>query len=392
MLKKRIIIIMTIISLCLYYSGLNQVIIVYSKNMEKQKNYIVCTKSEQQFHSIQKKYNETEDINQNNENLLEKNHMISLKLTTHEAETLEDTPNINFVEEDANVKASSFRKNIWKDKSIHKKKTEKIKKTKRETEWNLQMIHADKIKRNNKENKIKIAILDSGVDFGSDIDIDPFHTISLIPGEEEMSPLFMDGTGHGNSVAGLIAAKDNNEGITGVNPNAEIYSIRVLDDNNSSPISRVIEGIYMAIEADVNIINMSFGMDTYSAALEQAVRDAKKAGILVIASTGNTSNKCVQYPAAFDEVMAVGSVDKNGDLAKSSAVGEQLEIVAPGELVRSTGIFEDELVASGTSLATPQVAAAASLIWEKDPSVSADFVRDLLKIAMANKKNMVMVF
>lgn len=75
------------------------------------------------FIPFKKKYNETEDINQNNENLLEKNHMISLKLTTHEAETLEDTPNINFVEEDANVKASSFRKNIWKDKSIHKKKT-----------------------------------------------------------------------------------------------------------------------------------------------------------------------------------------------------------------------------------------------------------------------------
>ena len=111
--------------------------------------------------------------------------------------------------------------------------------------------------------------------------MDPSKTISLVPGEEELSPLFMDGTGHGNSVAGLIAATDNKKGITGINPNVEIYSIRVLDDNNISPVSRVIEGIYMAIEEEVNIINMSFGMDTYSAALEKAgnARDAALPGL-----------------------------------------------------------------------------------------------------------------
>lgn len=146
----------------------------------------------------------------------------------------------------------------------------------------------------------------------------------------------MDGTGHGNSVAGLIAAADNKTGITGINPNVEIFSIRVLDDNNISPISRVIEGIYMAIEENVNIINMSFGVNTYSAALEKAVKDAKKAGILIIAAAGNTGSKGVEYPAAFDEVMAVGLVDQHGIIAESSAEGAEVEIVAPGELVRSS--------------------------------------------------------
>lgn len=95
------------------------------------------------------------------------------------------------------------------------------------------------------KSNIKIAILDSGVDYANDIKLE--ETISLVPGEEEMSPLFMDGTGHGNSVAGLIGAEDNGEGITGINPDALIYSVRVLDDDNKAPLSRIIEGIYYIV-------------------------------------------------------------------------------------------------------------------------------------------------
>ena len=263
----------------------------------------------------------------------------------------------------------------------HSKKVKQYKKNKSDMEWNIRMIHGQQKRDVQNKKKVKIAVLDSGVDYGNDIDLQ--DTITLIPGEEDMNPLFMDGTGHGNSVAGLIAASENDEGITGINPNVEIYSIRVLDDNNRSPISRVIEGIYMAIDAKVNIINMSFGVNTYSEALHQAIRDASNAGILLIAAAGNTGSQGVQYPAAFDEVMAVGSVDKRGDIAKSSAVGKEIEIVAPGELVRSTGMFGDLLVSSGTSLAAPQVAAAASLIWQKDLSMPPEFVRYIIN-ASAN--------
>lgn len=100
--------------------------------------------------------------------------------------------------------------------------------------------------------------------------------------------------------------------------------IRVLDDENCAPVSRVVEAIYQAIDWKVNIINMSFGVSEYSAALEKAIQAAHKAGILVIAAAGNTGDAGVQYPAAFDEVMAVGSVDKHGDIVESSAKGGQV--------------------------------------------------------------------
>lgn len=242
-------------------------------------------------------------------------------------------------------------------------------------DWNKRVINTSMGNIKKPKKKIKIAILDSGVDWGNDIELK--ETVSLVPGEENMNPLFMDGTGHGNSVAGLIAAEDNKEGITGINPEAEIYSIRVLDDNNQAPVSRVIKGIYYAIDKKVNIINMSFGMKNESLALKQAIQDASKAGILIVAAAGNTGNE-VEYPAAYEDVISVGSVDAGARISQSSAKGKHVDIVAPGEKVCSTGEFGDILISSGTSLSSPQVAAAVSIIWQKDISMPKEFVRDLI--------------
>ena len=351
----------------------------YVQASNEKKPYIVCTKGLKQLEKITNDYEEAEDVGLYAENQLQENKMASVYMTESEAEGLLDKTGVSFVEEDAVVEAAGTEKH---PKKYHAKKEKKIKENKSDVEWNVRMVNGNSRtvkeckKEGAKKEKIKVALIDSGVDYGNDIDLAGW--VTLVPGEEDMNPLFMDATGHGNSVAGLIAATDNDKGITGINPNVELYSIQVLDENNCSPVSRVVEAIYMAIEKKVHIINMSFGISQYSAALEQAVKDADAAGILMIASAGNTGEDGVQYPAAFDEVMAVGSVDKNADVTDTSAVGEEVEIVAPGELVRSTGVLGDERVSSGTSLAAPQVAGAASLIWEKNPDMPADFVRSLL--------------
>jgi len=239
--------------------------------------------------------------------------------------------------------------------------------------WNFDMINADSKKKKNR-NKVKIAILDSGVDECNDVKLE--KTINLIPGEESVSTLFWDVSGHGTSVAGIVAAEDNGEGITGINPNAKIYAAKILDSNNQAPISRVIEGINWAIENDVNIINMSFGTSVYSKELHNAVKKAYNNGILMIASAGNGEE--VEYPAAFEEVMAVGAVKADGEISESSAKGAQVEIVAPGEQVASTGAFGSQTVVGGTSMAVPHVVGVASLLWQKDLSVSHNFIRQLL--------------
>lgn len=383
-IARKICVAITVTAVMMYYSGfgINTVLCketgASAKKPLADQEYIVRTKSEAPLAKIRKNYSESNNINDNKQDFLEENNMISLELSQTEVQELSVDDNIEFIEEDAIVEGSTQNnKIILNEKKPHKKQEKVNKKNRSDHEWNVQMINADKIKKNKLKKKIKIALLDSGVDAGNDISL--AYSISLVPGEEEMTKMFMDGSGHGSSVAGLIAAEDNEEGITGINPNAEIYSIRVLDDANQAPLSRVIEGIYLAIEQKVNIINMSFGLNTYSKALEEAIRAAAEEGILIVAAAGNTGDKGVQYPAAYEEVLAVGSVDKQGEVVEHSAKGEEIEIVAPGELVRTTGFLGTEMVSSGTSLAAPQVAAVASLIWERDPGVPADFVRDLLK-------------
>ena len=383
-IARKICVVITVTAVMMYYSGfgINTVLCketgASAKKPLADQEYIVRTKSEAPLDKIRKNYSESNKINDNKRDFLEENNMISLELSQTEVKELSVDDNIELIEEDAIVEGSTQNnKIILNEKKPHKKQEKVNKKNRSDHEWNVQMINADKIKKNKLKKKIKIALLDSGVDAGNDISL--AYSISLVPGEEEMTKMFMDGSGHGSSVAGLIAAEDNGEGITGINPNAEIYSIRVLDDANQAPLSRVIEGIYLAIEQKVNIINMSFGLNTYSKALEEAIRAAAEEGILIVAAAGNTGDRGVQYPAAYEEVLAVGSVDKQGEVAEHSAKGEEIEIVAPGELVRTTGFLGTEMVSSGTSLAAPQVAAVASLIWERDPGVPADFVRDLLK-------------
>lgn len=350
---------------------------IETEDAENNKAYIVKTKNQRTMDLIQERYSESDEINGNAEENLEDNNLLSVELSDEQAEGLEENKNIDFLEEDYEITGCRNEKGKKEKakKKKHSKKENRLMTNDSEYEWNVRMIQAEE-KFADTGNHVKVAIIDSGIDWGNDINL--VYQVSLVPGEEDMTQIFMDDSGHGSSVASLIAANDDGSGITGINPYVDIYSYRVLAEGNCSPVSRVVEAIYMAINQGVHIINMSFGLSEYSEALKQAVRDAKKAGILIIAAAGNTGEEGVQYPAAFEEVMAVGAVNQFGTVEDYSSKGEEVEIVAPGELVRTTGFIGSEEVLSGTSLAAPQVTAIASLIWQKDLSVSADFVRGLL--------------
>lgn len=309
-------------------------------------------------------------------------------LTEYQADSLKGDDNIIIVEEDSYVYGLS-NEDISIDKDIQEKITVVKDANECEAEWNMDMINQDTtlaysdIQVDNPDTSvesasgsaIKVAVIDSGIDWSEDIDV--YERKDFISDDnDEMFVLFEDLYGHGTSVAGIIAAKDNEIGITGINPNVQLYSARVLDDQCKSPISRVVESIYWAIEQDVDIINISFGTRTDSEALHKAIQDAYNSNILLIAAAGN--HGIVEYPAAYDEVMAVGSVDTNGEVSDTSATGELLEVVAPGEQIKSSGAFDGEVIVSGTSMAAPHVTGVASVLWQRDKNVSNAFIRQLI--------------
>ena len=240
-------------------------------------------------------------------------------------------------------------------------------------QWYLDEIGTDNVKNGD---KVKVELLDSGVNYSEDIDVK--YRVNLIP-DNNFNVLYEDFSGHGTSMASVISAKDNGKGLTGINPNAELYSVKVLDDEIKAPLSRIVEGIRWGIDNDMDIINMSFGTSVNSLILKTAIEEAGEAGILLVSATGNNSEKGVQYPAAYPQVLAVGSMNENSSISVFTSTGNEMDVIAPGEKIETTGIFSTIQSTEGTSIATAQVSALASKILAKDNTKSPDFVKKLIK-------------
>ena len=335
-------------------------------------SYIVITAPLYSTDAVAEKYDCIDEDALDNSEILQEEGIIVTELTEKEAERLEQKKEILCVEENQSVKALKKKKKV---------KYKKVSAKNSDVEWNIQAVHADE--KNVEQvlvspmEKIKVAILDSGIDISDNLDVK--ERVTLIPGYEQVPELYEDTTGHGTSIAGIISSKGIDTDVEGINENVEIYSAKILDETNTAPVSRVVKGIYWAMEQDVDIISISFGTPTHSVALQQAVKEAAAQGILIVSAAGNNGKENgIEYPAAYPEVMAVGSVDSSCRHSESSAMGAQLEICAPGEQIKSIGSFEGEIIVSGTSMSVPHVVGAASLLWQKDKTKSADFIRQLL--------------
>lgn len=315
--------------------------------------YVITTKNKKERNRIKEKYNKFifddysryEDIN---------NSSIHMGLSDKQVENLNSDKGVIAVEKNVEFQAAGNLKN-------------KRKKSKNPDalNWNLRMIGADK-KSVETGNAVNIAVMDSGIDFSEDTNV--VRHVNLVDGEKYITEFNEDITGHGTAIAGIISD---------IHKNAKIYSIRVLDSKNIGKLDRIIEGIYWCIDHDIQIINMSFGSKVSSPALKKAVEDAKKAGILMIAATGNSSGS-VEYPAAYDEVVAVGAIDSKANITSESNTGEQVELVAPGKQVNTEGLYGGNVVVGGTSISVAHVVGAASVIWSRDTGKSENFVRELL--------------
>lgn len=320
--------------------------------------YIVTVKNDRAYEQLSEEYQSQIDDTVSPE--LSEEGIMVLSMDEGEVQQLAEDVRVETIEEDIVVKACGENEA-----------------DSREMEWNLDALNlaeaepADYIEN---RPKIKVAVIDSGIDYSEDIDV--CERKNFIPGQDEVSVLYEDSTGHGTCIAGILAAKENDLGITGVNSNIELYSARVLDSSNTSRVSRIIEAINWAIEKEVNILSLSFGTTTDSEALHNAIKKAYENNILIVAAAGNGEQ--VEYPAAYPETVAVGSIGTDGVVSENSAAGEELELVAPGEQILSTGAFDGVMTCGGTSMAVPHVAGVASLLWEKDTTADAEFIRMVL--------------
>ena len=240
------------------------------------------------------------------------------------------------------------------------------------SDWNAKMISLDGKKRGK---NVNIAIIDSGVSYSENIQLKSRANLIESNLEEEGEPLFDDPSGHGTSIASIIASKG--EDIKGVAKEANLYSIKVLDAENKAPLSRIIEGIYLCIDNDIDVINMSFGMKQKSKIFEKAIDEANKKNILMISSSGNKGEN-IEYPANYKNVISVGSVNSKGNISSFSSGGDKVDILAPGEKVWVNTFFNGYMPIDGTSISTAHVTGAAAIAKEMMPDINNDNFRKLL--------------
>lgn len=221
---------------------------------------------------------------------------------------------------------------------------------------------------------IKVAVIDGGVQ-ANHIDLkgkitQPFNVITrkktLLPND------------HGTHIAGVIAAVHNNEGTAGIAPSSKIIPVNVFNGDEAD-IFDVAEGIYYAMDAGADIINLSLTTNAYTNILDEAVQAAAARGVIIIAAAGNEHTAKLRYPAALKNVLGISAIDKKEKITSFSNFGKYIDFTAPGMDIYSSVSESNYEVLSGTSMASPMVAGITALILAKNPFLSPSELTSILK-------------
>lgn len=259
--------------------------------------------------------------------------------------------------------------------AANKVETKDLKEQPQSIPWGVYSVGANLAPKSDKTNKkVKVAVFDTGISPHPELNVK--DGVSFVEDETD----YADHQGHGTHMAGTISAVDDTYGIVGVSPNVELYSVKVINAKGKGYTSSVVQGIDWAINHHIDIINISFTSMEYSDVLEQAIQNAREKGILVFAAAGNAGNgeNNVRYPAQYPGVIGVGAVNTAHARATFSSTGEGLDLMAPGTNILSTYNHQDYAILSGTSSATAFASGAAALLWEHNPSWTANQVADRL--------------
>ncbi|PNY79526.1 S8 family serine peptidase [Deinococcus koreensis] len=231
---------------------------------------------------------------------------------------------------------------------------------------------------------VTVAIIDTGLDQGHEA-----FQASLVPASQRWDFVGQDadpqeeGTfddalyGHGTNVAGIVLQ---------VAPHARIMPIRALRPDGSGDTTSVVQAIDWAVEHGAQVINLSLGSVQKTGVLKRMINYATEQGVYVVASSGNSGDRHITYPARYGQEggrlgalsLGVGSVDAQDRKSSFSTYGRELEVTAPGEQV--FGPVPGNLVSSwsGTSMAAPMVSGSLALALGQPLKVKAQELTDQL--------------
>jgi len=235
-----------------------------------------------------------------------------------------------------------------------------------ENNWGLKFIDVEDAWKHSKGANVKVAVIDTGWWPHKNL------IVNFVQGFDATGN--NDFNDHGNfhacHVCGIIAANSDDQscGVTGVAPEAKLIPIKALDDSGSGSYDYIINALKIVKDLDVDVINMSLGTPIApdNENLHDIIKEVANQGKIIVCAAGNDGGQ-VNYPAKYDEVIAVAAVDSSGNLAKFSSVGSEIDTAAPGVQIYSTWGNNQYVTLDGTSMACPAISGVVALIvsWLK---------------------------
>lgn len=209
---------------------------------------------------------------------------------------------------------------------------------------------------------VVLGILDTGVDLNH-----PDLNDHLLAGYDfvDGDTVPQDTAGHGTHVAGIANAESNNGlGVAGVAWDARMLPVRIIGPFGATS-ANIANGLIYAADNGVKIVNMSLGGAGWVQVERDAVNYAAARGVVIFASAGNdgATTNFVNYPASYDHVISVANTTNLNQRASSSSYNEFVDIAAPGSVIYSTYYDDTYTYLSGTSMASPNAAGVAALVW-----------------------------
>ncbi|KXG44286.1 S8 family peptidase [Tepidibacillus infernus] len=251
--------------------------------------------------------------------------------------------------------------------------------------WGIRRIGAEKAWSKTQGKGVRVAVLDTGIAY----DHPDLHN-NVKGGVNILNPLLppYDHNGHGTHVAGTIGAVNNQFGVVGVAPKVDLYAVKAFNKDGTAKLSDIIKAIDWCIGNGIQIINMSFGFNEPSASFREAIARAHQAGIIMIAASGNKGTRGrLEYPAQFEETIAVSSINEQDQISKFSTIGPNIDLAAPGEKITSTWLNDSFRELSGTSMAVAHVSGVAALMLSRYPNLTPQQLSYMLRRSATRLKD-----
>jgi serine protease len=249
---------------------------------------------------------------------------IAARLDANQVKQLRENPDVEYIEPDYKIYALGSVSTTAESSSETLSSSQTI-------PYGVTMVNAPAVWSRTKGAGVRVAVMDTGISMYHPDRGNVIGSASFVSGET-----VEDFDGHGTHTSGTIAAADNNIGVVGVAPQADLLIAKVMDNTGTGQTSWLISGIEWAVDNNAKVISMSLGGYDYSAALETACNNAFAAGTLLVAAAGNDNVNTPSYPAALPSVISVMAVDQNKNKASFSNYGPDVALAAPGVDVYST--------------------------------------------------------